>query len=435
MRSRLRPLAILATLMLLLVACTGTAPDEGGGGGEAAEGEGGGEMVWAIGGAEAQVGGLHQQVVELWNEENPDTPVRIEILPDQADEQRNQQALVLQGQSGEFDLLGMDVIWTGEYATNGWVASFEERRGELEEAGVLPGALESAQWEGELWAVPYNSNAGLFYYRTDLIDTPPTTWEEAVEVCTAGAQEAGIAPFVAQGAQYEGMVVNFMEYLFGGGGQLINEEGTESLLLEGDAGRQALEFMATSQAEGFYAPGFNTMQENEAVAEFQAGNAACMRNWPSFYAQLVGEGEEAAASEVQDSTGVTVLPTFVGEGTTGVTGGFNIGVNAFSDNVEAAQEFAIWAGTNEEVQLLLAGGSLPPVIESVYDQLPEEDPTLGLVGEILADEKTGSRPPAPTWNAISEAIQQNVYPAYNGELPIDEALNTLNEEINSQLGG
>jgi len=434
MKSRRHVLATLAVLTLLSTACSGSSPEDSTGGGGEGE-QGGGELVWAIGGAEAAVGGLHQQVTELWNEQNPDSPVRIEILPDAADEQRNQQALVLQAQDSEFDLLGMDVIWTGEYATNGWVASFEEERGQLEDAGVLPGALESAQWEEELWAVPYNSNAGLFYYRTDLIEAAPTTWDEAVEVCTAGAEEAGIAPFVGQGAQYEGMVVNFLEYLFGAEGQLINEEGTESLLLEGDAGRQALEFMVQSQADGFYAPGFNTMQENEAVAEFQSGSAACMRNWPSFYAQLVGEGEQAASSEVQDSTGVTTLPTFVDEGTTGVTGGFNIGVNAFSENVDAAKEFAVWAGTNEEAQLLLAGGSLPPVIASAYDELPEGDPTLGLVGDVLADEKTGSRPPAPTWNAISQAIQQNIFAAYNGEVPVEEALTTLNDEINTALGG
>lgn len=432
MKSRRHALASAAILALLSTACSGSAPEDSAGGGEDG---GGGELTWAIGGADAAVGGLHQQVAELWSEQNPDSPVTIEILPDAADEQRNQQALVLQNQGGEFDLLGMDVIWTGEYATNGWLASFEEERGQVEDAGVLPGALTSAQWEGELWAVPYNSNAGLFYYRTDLIDEAPTTWDEAVEVCTAGAEEAGIAPFVGQGARYEGMVVNFMEYLLGAGGQLINEEGTESLLLEGDAGAQALEFMAQAQADGFYAPGFNTMQENEAVAEFQSGSAACMRNWPSFYAQLVGEGEQAAASEVQDSTGVSTLPTFVGEGTTGVTGGFNIAVNASSENVDAAKEFALWAGTNEEPQLLLAGGSLPPVIESAYDELPEDDPTLGLLGEVLADEKTGSRPPAPSWNTISEAIQRNVYPAYNGELDVDEALTTLDEEITSALGG
>jgi multiple sugar transport system substrate-binding protein len=428
MKSRLHLLALLGALTLWVGACS-LAVAKGGDGGEGR----GGELVWAVGGAEAQVGGTHQQVVELWNAEHPGTPVRIEILPDRGDEQHAEQARVLQGGQPEYDLLAMEVIWTGEYAVKGWVESVEDRRAELEEAGVLPGPLASAQWGGELWAVPYNSDSGLFYYRTDLIDAAPATWEQARRVCTAAAEKAGIAPYVAQGAQYEGLVVNFLEYLLGAGGRLINEDGTRSLLTEGDAGRTALEFMATSQAEGFYAPGFNRMLEDEAVAEFQSGHAACMRNWPSFYGQLAGEGKQAEASTVRDRTGVAPLPTFTGEGTTGVTGGLNIGVSAFSDDVEAAKDFAVWTATDDEVQQLLGEGSLPPVKRSAYEELSADDPVLGLVGEVLADPKTAPRPPAPAWRTISEAMQRTIYPTYNGEIPVDEALVTLDEEINAAL--
>jgi multiple sugar transport system substrate-binding protein len=432
MKSRSSALAILATLMLLLSACSGSTPDSGGGGGgEGEEGGGGEELVWAIGGAEAQTGGLHQQIAEMWTEENPDTPVRIEILPDQADEQRNQQALILQAQDPEFDILGMDVIWTGEYSTNGWLESFEDVRGEMEGV-ILEGALESATWEGELWGAPLNTNAGFLYYRTDLIEEPPTTWEEVAQVCGAAGQEAGISPYVAQGAQYEGLIVNFLEYFYSAGGELVSEDSTESLLDEGDAARTALEFMRTSQESGVYAPGFNTMQENESVAEFQAGNAACMRNWPSFYAQLVGEGAEAEASQVQDSTGIAPLPTFTGEGTVGVTGGFNLGVNAFSDNVEGAKEFAVWAATNEEVQLMYGEGSLPPVREDVYESLADNE-VMALLGEILPDARP--RPPAPTWSSISEDMQQVIYPTYNGEGDVESAITDLDASIQEQLGG
>jgi multiple sugar transport system substrate-binding protein len=428
-------LAAALALALVVAACSGSTPEgqsEGGGGGEESTeggGEGGGELVWALGGAEAQVGQLHQQVAELWNEQNPDTPVRIEILPDQADEQRNQQSLVLQAESPEFDLLGMDVIWTGEYSTNGWLASFEELRGDLEGV-VLDGPLESATWEGELWAAPLNTNAGFFFYRTDLIDTPPTTWDEAFEVCTAAAEEAGINAYVAQGAQYEGLIVNFLEFFFSADGNLISEDSTTAEVDQGDAAATAIEFMQRAQSEGFFAPGFNTMQENEAVAEFQSGNAACMRNWPGFYDQLAGEGESAAESQVADTTGIAPLPTFTGEGTVGVTGGFNTAVSAFSDNIEAAQEFAVWAATNEEVQTLYGEGSLPPVRADVYEAL-SDSPTMALLGEVLPDARP--RPPAPNWSGISEEMQQIIYPAYNEGTPVDEVVSSLQEAVQSQL--
>jgi multiple sugar transport system substrate-binding protein len=76
---------------------------------------------------------------------------------------------------------------------------------------------------------PYNSNAGFLYYRTDLVDEPPTTWDELKDVGLAAAEEEGIAGFVGQGAQYEGFVVNWLEYFWGAGGELYNEDQTEVL--------------------------------------------------------------------------------------------------------------------------------------------------------------------------------------------------------------
>ncbi|MPZ16189.1 MAG: ABC transporter substrate-binding protein, partial [Chloroflexi bacterium] len=142
--------AILLVVILVASGCAGTSPEDGGG-------EGGGELTWAIGGSEAAPGGVHQEIAKLWNDENPDTPIRIERLPDDAGEQRQQQSLELNAEGSGFDVLGMDVIWTGEYAVNGWLESLEDVRNEIEEVSI-PGAFESATWEGELWAAPYNSN-------------------------------------------------------------------------------------------------------------------------------------------------------------------------------------------------------------------------------------------------------------------------------------
>ena len=146
-----RLVALIFGLALVLTACPEDDPD--------VDPDEPVELVWAVGGAEAQPGGTHQLNVEAWNEQNPDIQVRIETLPEAADEQRVQQSLVLDAGAPDFDILGMDVIWTGEYAENDWVLSLEDVRDEIE-AASLPGPFESALWGGELWAAPYNSNAG-----------------------------------------------------------------------------------------------------------------------------------------------------------------------------------------------------------------------------------------------------------------------------------
>jgi multiple sugar transport system substrate-binding protein len=414
MRKRNVWLASTGAVALVVAACT---PGDD----EPAEGEGG-QLVWAIGGAEAQPGGVHEQVAELWSEQNPDFPIRIELLPEEADQQREQQALELQAQGGGFDVLGVDVIWTGEYAENEWLESLEDVRGDIEGA-TLPGPFESALWGDELWVAPYNSNAGFLYYRTDLVDEPPTTWDELCEQAISIAEEEGISGLVGQGARYEGFVVNWLEYYWSAGGELYNEDQTE-VAFDTEIAAQATEFMADAMADGCYAPGFNTAQEEEARNEFQQGNAVFMRNWPYAYS-LIDEDEEAPEFDIAP------LPTFTGEGTISALGGFNNGVNAYSNNIDAAKEFVVWAATNEEAQTMLATeGSVPPTMESVYDQLAD-DPVMALLGDVLGEAKP--RPPAPEWNEISVEMQRALFPAVNGEADVQSAVETVRSHLETTV--
>jgi multiple sugar transport system substrate-binding protein len=404
-RSVARWVALLATAVLVAAACTPQAADDEDG-----------ELVWAIGGAEAQPGGTHQQVVEMWNEENPDSPVRIETLPEAADQQREQQALELQAGGAGFDILGVDVIWTGEYAENDWLESLEDIRAEIEEV-TLPGPFESATWGGELWAAPYNSNAGLLYYRTDLVDAPPRTWDELCDAGVTVGEQEGIAGLAAQGARYEGFVVNWLEYYWSAGGELYNEDQTE-VLFDTEIAAEVTEWLQERFAEGCFEPGFNTAQEEEARTEFQGGNTVFMRNWPYAY-ELAFEEDVATV----DDFDIAPLPTFTGEGTISALGGFNAAVSAFSDDIEGAKEFVLWLSTNEEVQRFLGERSLPPTMASVYEELAD-DPVMSILGEVLPDAKP--RPPAPEWNEISVTIQQEIYPAYNGDRDVQEAVEAVN---------
>lgn len=402
---------VLGAVVALLAAAACTPGDDDGDGGE---------MVWAIGGSEAQPGGIHQRIAELWSEENPDNPIRIEVLPEAADQQREQQALVLQAGDSSFDVLGVDVIWTGEYSENGWVESLEDIRPEIEEV-TLPGPFESATWGGELWAAPYNSNAGFLYYRTDLVDNPPATWEEMCDMAVDVSQEEDIGGFIGQGARYEGFVVNWLEYYWSNGGELFNEDATE-VTFDVDRATEVTEFM--DQAQGTcYAPGFNTAQEEEARNEFQAGNAVFMRNWPYAYALI----EQDEGSPANGNFDIAPLPTFTGEGTISALGGFNNAVSAFSNNKEAATDFVVWASTNEEVQTMLATeATLPPTMATVYEDLAD-DPVMALLGEVLQDARP--RPPSPAWNQISVEMQRTLFPAYNGDADAAEA----SQEVRSFL--
>lgn len=405
MRMRVQLGVAVVALALITTGCLrGSSPEE----------DREGEMVWAIAGSDMTP---HEQVRDLWNEQHPDTQVRIERLPDDADNQRVQMGLELNAEGTAFDILALDIIWTGEFAEYGWIESLEEFRGEAEEQ-LLGGPLATGTFEDELWAMPYNSSAGILFYRSDLIDEPPKTWEEAVEMGSQAAEEAGIYPFVGQGAAYEGLVVNYLEYLWGDGGDVLGEDGTEVLYGQDDAAVNAVEFMHEAQDNGFYAPGFNTMMEDQAKTEFAAGNAVFMRNWPPFYDFL----QEPENSQVVDNFDIAPLPVFE-EGTNpAVLGGYNLAVSAYSEHKDAAKEFVRFAALDPDVQRGLAEGALAPVLESTYEEL-QDDPVMSLMGD------AHTRPPVPAWNDISLVFQQQVFPAYTGQQPAEAAVRNVESEL------
>lgn len=399
------PLGAILALLLLFNACASST--------DRAES---GELVWVIGEIEAGQDGPAKAVADLWNEFH-EPKVRVEALPRSADEQRQILAIELNAGLTNFDIATLDVIWTGEFAESGWLVDLESMRRPIEEES-LPGPFQSATWRGRLWAAPFTTGAGFLYYRKDLVPTPPRTWKELQAVGIKAGDKAGIAPFVGQGAQYEGMVVNFLEYFWAAGGELFSPDGTEVRFKEGPA-RRAIDFMRNAVQKGFYPPGFRSMTEEEARNAFQSGNAVFMRNWPYAYPLVT-----ARDSKVADRVGIAPLPTFDdGKETISALGGQNLAVSPFSKNVKAAKEFVKFASTSPEVQRMIgAEHSRAPTMSSVYEALAE-DPVMALLEKVLPYAKP--RPPAPAWAAISDEIQQQVYPAYIGERDPDTAISAI----------
>lgn len=412
----------LLVAAMLVSACSLPAPS--------ATGAGPDDLVWAVGGAAAAPGAVNSQIVELWRQQDDSRPeIKIAQLPDAADLQREQMAYELQAEGTGFDILSLDVIWTGEFAVNDWIVGLEDRRGEVE-GTVLDSALSTAVFDGEMWAVPFNTNAGFLYYRTDLVDEPPKTWDELAQQAKEIGQREGIGGYVGQGFQYEGMVVNYLEYVWGAGGNLVDESGEQIVLQQDEAGSTALAFMQESQSNGVYAPGFNTMKEPESLSTFQNGDAVFMRNWPFAYDIL--QGGEGNPSAVADKFEIAPLPTFTGEGTTSALGGFNNAVSAYSEHQDAAKDFAVWAGTDPEAQRMLGEQALPPVRQSTYEEL-SDDPVMSLLSEVLPDAR--ARPPVPSYNFLSQQIQQTIFPAYNGNEPVDPTIEGLQTELSDELRG
>lgn len=403
---------LLAALMLLATGCTGSetpGPVR--------------ELVWAAGGITEDSA---TYVADAWNRQHPQGPrVRVEALPQSADDQHQLLALELNAGIDHFDILDLDAIWTAEFAEEGWLLDLDDMRSEIEEV-TLPGPVETAVWDDILWAAPFTTDAGLLYYRTDLVSEPPTSWQELVDDGSRIGSEQGIAPFVADGAPYEGLVVQYLEYLWAFGGDLIID-GTDVTFDETRA-TDAAEFMRTSYRTGLYAPGFETMTLEDARDTFQSGQAVFLRSWPYAYRPM---NDQDPTSQVAGKVGIAPLPTFDGSGSVAALGGHNLAVSRFSSDVSAAQEFVRFATTSRDVQRRLAEEySLAPTLRAAYDDLAA-DPLMALLDRVLPTARP--RPATPEWAAISEEIQQQVLAAYTGDVEPAAAVAALRRSVRATV--
>ena len=266
-------------------------------------------MTWCIG---KDTSGAFKTAVDQFNEQNPKLEADLLELPENADIQREQQIQRLRAESSECDVLGMDVIWTAEYAASGWLYDLTPVVNELE-GDFIPSTVETTEYEGKKWAVPFNTNAGFLFYRTNEVPKAPSTWEQ---VYKEAKEDNGL---VYQGERYEGLTVNFLELLYSAGGKVLSDDG-ETVEIDSPETREVLEFMAKGIEDGAVPKAVTTYEEESSRRAFEAGKATFMRNWPYAYAL----GKE---SDIADEFEVAKFPGFAGNPGAGVVGGYNLGIS------------------------------------------------------------------------------------------------------------
>ncbi|MCW2920530.1 MAG: transporter substrate-binding protein [Thermoleophilia bacterium] len=418
--------AILATVLLsalVAVGCGGSDDDKGSGGGKTgdtskvktSDDAPKGDITMCMG---KDTGGVHKPALAKFNDENPGANATLVELPESADEQRTQLVQRLKAKSKECDVLALDVVWTAEFAAQGWLADASDIVADREDE-FIASTLDTVRYDGKEWAVPFNSNAGFLYYRTDQVDEVPATWQDAYAQGKAGDG------LVYQGSRYEGLTVHFLELLYARGGDVLNEDGTKSTA-DSDETREVLQFMVDGIKDGSVPRSVLTMKEEEARRAFENGSATFMRNWPYAYTL----GQEAPA--IKGKFDVTAFPKFEGGESASVLGGYNLAVSEYSDNPSGAAA-AINFLTGEEQQITYMKAATPSVLTSVYSDASVEKALPFAANLLSAIEQGRSRPVSPVYPQISEAISTNVYEALSGDASVDEAVTKMQSDIEKAL--
>ncbi|WBB80250.1 ABC transporter substrate-binding protein [Micromonospora sp. WMMD882] len=346
-----------------------------------------------------------EQVVANCNEQAQGRyRIAFRVLPREADEQRVQMVRRLAAQDTGMDVLGLDVTWTQEFASADWIREWTGEHAADVEQGTLEGPLETARYEGKLFAAPKNTNVQLLWYRGDLVPEPPRTWDEMIEQARALKEQGQPHQVLTMGAQYEGLVVLYNTMVASAGGEIVNADGDKSVV-DDDAVR-ALDQLKRLATSGVVSSSFSNSTEDQVRLDFQSGNGAFQINWPFIYPALQ-EADPELARQVKWAR----YPGVDAQTPSKVTiGGFNLAVSRYSEHPEEAFEAARCMRNAENQKESAIKGGVPPTIEAVYDD-PEMDEAYPMKETILEELKDPAvRPLTPAYQSISTLMSAILSP-------------------------
>ncbi|HST93689.1 MAG TPA: ABC transporter substrate-binding protein [Microvirga sp.] len=373
-----------------------------------------------------------KQGVDAWAQRTGNT-VKIVSTPNSATERLALYQQLFGAGAGDIDVFQIDVVWTGILARH-----LQDLTAKAQ--GVigdhLPTMIETSQVGGKLMAMPWFADAGLLYYRTDLLEKykrpVPRTWADLTETARLiqdGERKEGRGEFwgyVWQGRAYEGLTTNALEWISSNnGGTIVDAKGeiTADNPKAAEALKVAAGWVGTVTPEGVL-----NYTEEESRGVFQAGNAAFMRNWP--YAWALAQG---ADSTIKGKVGIAPLPKGGADGRpAGTLGGQLLAVSKYSKHPDAAIDLVMDLTGAPEQKRRAIEGSFNPTIVSLYGDadIARANPFIGDLVDVFTN--AVARPAAVTgdnYNKVSTEFFNTVHLVLSKRAEADQALARLDRDL------
>ncbi|WP_200845363.1 ABC transporter substrate-binding protein [Roseomonas sp. 18066] len=361
--------------------------------------------------------------------------VKIVSVPNSASERLALYQMMLAGAAPQIDIYQIDVVWPGILGHH-----FIDLRpySHGAEARHFPAIIANNTVDGRLIAMPLYTDAGVLFYRRDLLEkhgrAVPATWEAMTETAAfiQQAERAAAAPgaqplwgYVFQGRAYEGLTVNALEWVASSGGGTILDRDAR-ITIDNPAARAALA-RAGGWIGGIAPEGVLTYTEEEARGLFQSGNAVFMRNWP--YAWALAEG---ADSPVRGKVGIAPLPRESGDAPTGVLGGWNLGVSRYSRHPAEAAALVMYLTDAAEQKRRAVVAAYNPTLPALY-QDPEVLAANPFFRTLLPTFSGAVARPSLAaggrYNRVSNAFWTRVHDVLAGRQAADPALDGLAQDL------
>lgn len=324
-------------------------------------------------------------------------------LPNGADGQRQQLVRRLAAKDSSMDLLGLDVTWTAEFAQAGWIREWTGANKNAVQNGTLAVPLQTASYQGKLYAAPFNSNTQLLWYRSDLVPKPPTTWAEMLADSAALAKAHKPALIEIQGAQYEGTVVWFNTMVASAGGQILTPDGKISM---GAPAVKALTVMKQLASSPGADPSLSVQMEGDNKTAMENGTAAFELNYPFVYPSM-----KSTSPKIFKSFKWTLYPRVDASIPSKVTiGGINIAVSQYTKHPDLAYQAALCLRDRDNQKIGATVGGQPPSISGLYTDSAfiAAYPMHDAIKTALAN--AAVRPLNPAYQNVSIVISHAVSP-------------------------
>ena len=407
----------------------------------------------------ADPGGGWKQIEQEFEKQNPDIDVNIIEGPSATDTREDMYASAFIAKDATYDVVYMDIIWVPKFAKAGWIIPLDDKlseekdeskgshlpggskvqgvkssrgqgvEGSGREREFLPGDIAGSKYKGKIYRIPLQSDAGILYYRKDILEKaglePPETWEELVNIARKLQNPPDLWGFTFQGDQYEGLICNFLELVWGAGGKIMDAEG--NIQVDSKECLSALKWMASLVGE-ISPPGVTTYQEEESRHIFQEGRCIFHRNWP--YVWTLAQKEE---SPIKGKIGIIPMVHKKGYESAATQGGWGLGISKFSKHLKEAWKFIEFATSTEGQKVLhFKNGYIPTRHELFKDpEILEKSPHYEQLYEIQL--KARPRPVHPRYSEISDALQVEIHSAITGIKPPEQALKDAQKKIRSIL--
>ncbi len=355
------------------------------------------------------------KIIEAFNNKSDKYEVKATIMTNDSGQMHDQLLNSLSSKSGEYDLISMDVVWAGEFAAAGYLQTIDQllMTNNWKPTDFNAGSMDSGKYKGKNYVLPYFPDLGFIYFRSDIVSEEDAaklksgdyTFDEFIAMGEKYKGEEGTKyAYAYQSKQYEGLTVN------------INEFSSNWTDIEG-----GLKYMKEMMDKGLTPEDILNYTEGETANAFLNGETVFARNWP-YVNGMLQTGEHDVKIEQVD---YAPLPGG------GSVGGWILGINANSNNLEGAEEFLSFISGPEGQKINAIEGSYLPGYNALLEDQEVLDSNKLLTNEGFQNalSTTISRPVVPNYSEVSDKIQISTHEFLSGNGSLEDAVKGIEEAL------